>query len=364
MQVSELDGLPQNICLNCIREINQAYSFKQKCERSEQTLLSLLKLSNVKQKEVVTENECPPNNEVNDKQIILEFTEEVVDDNESLSQRHSHGLATNRDAGTDEAINKTLYQCLNCCSIFYSNSELEKHQLIYCKLCKMYYEHTDNRIHKQNHDYYEETVLTKDDEQQTLFHCEKCALYFLQEEIYIEHCKIHEKDLAANNDNVNVEAPIIQHQSDGGNQYAAIRELVTNEDVEIVETNIANIEPISVAEQITIGETYQEDSAVHEQSSNKQLKCSICNGQFVNEKSLMIHFNSKKCMQPSFQCDSCNRVFAKKKFLLKHIISTHQGPDVNKEETTVQSGKHQKMDKRKYKCKSCPKGRCIILCLF
>lgn len=42
-QISEDDELPKKMCLNCVSEMNQAFSFKQKCERSEETLLTLLK---------------------------------------------------------------------------------------------------------------------------------------------------------------------------------------------------------------------------------------------------------------------------------------------------------------------------------
>lgn len=42
LQAQPSDGLPQQVCITCISEINSAVSFKQKCERSERTLYSCL----------------------------------------------------------------------------------------------------------------------------------------------------------------------------------------------------------------------------------------------------------------------------------------------------------------------------------
>lgn len=36
------DGLPNNVCLQCVHHINSSFSFKQLCERSENTLRDLL----------------------------------------------------------------------------------------------------------------------------------------------------------------------------------------------------------------------------------------------------------------------------------------------------------------------------------
>ncbi|KAJ8968592.1 hypothetical protein NQ314_002258 [Rhamnusium bicolor] len=41
-KVMENDGLPSQICLQCVHYINRAFSFKQLCERSENTLRELL----------------------------------------------------------------------------------------------------------------------------------------------------------------------------------------------------------------------------------------------------------------------------------------------------------------------------------
>lgn len=40
--MAEGDGLPSQVCLQCVHYINRAFSFKQLCERSESTLRQLL----------------------------------------------------------------------------------------------------------------------------------------------------------------------------------------------------------------------------------------------------------------------------------------------------------------------------------
>lgn len=44
-QVTEGDGLPSQVCLQCVHYIGRAFSFKQLCERSDSTLRQLLGLS-------------------------------------------------------------------------------------------------------------------------------------------------------------------------------------------------------------------------------------------------------------------------------------------------------------------------------
>lgn len=45
IQVIEGDGMPSQVCLQCVHYINRAFSFKQLCERSDTTLRQLLATS-------------------------------------------------------------------------------------------------------------------------------------------------------------------------------------------------------------------------------------------------------------------------------------------------------------------------------
>lgn len=37
-QIIEGDGLPENICLNCVQSLNRMVSFRKQCKRSDETL--------------------------------------------------------------------------------------------------------------------------------------------------------------------------------------------------------------------------------------------------------------------------------------------------------------------------------------
>lgn len=57
MQVTEGDGMPSQVCLQCVHYINQAFSFKQLCERSDATLKQILASSTFLELKPVNPNE-------------------------------------------------------------------------------------------------------------------------------------------------------------------------------------------------------------------------------------------------------------------------------------------------------------------
>lgn len=90
------DELPKKMCLNCISEMNQAFTFKQKCERSEKTLRS-----------------------------ILEHTESMK---ENVKNQHSiESLSKLPEAHLGEVPNLEIYQCIKCSEVFKMKSDIEHH---------------------------------------------------------------------------------------------------------------------------------------------------------------------------------------------------------------------------------------------
>lgn len=55
LKISAKDELPEKMCLSCVSEMNQAFAFKQKCERSEKTLRSYLQQNNIKEEKTQIE---------------------------------------------------------------------------------------------------------------------------------------------------------------------------------------------------------------------------------------------------------------------------------------------------------------------
>lgn len=96
------------MCLNCISEMNQAFAFVQKCERSEKTLRSLLDQPTPI---IVEINELPPAtnqypNERVEKSVVC--VSNTVDCQTKLVDGHS-------------------YQCSDCCVEFKTKLEFERH---------------------------------------------------------------------------------------------------------------------------------------------------------------------------------------------------------------------------------------------
>lgn len=351
-QVAENDDLPKNICLNCISEVNQAYSFKQKCERSEQTLKTYLRQFNEQQTE--TKDETMAKIEQSEEhEIVFENSKEIVESDGHLEQESSEQIIIDKQ-DADEGVSRTLYQCLNCCSLFNSNSELENHlindhHLIYCKVCKVYYGSEEDEIHKQSHGIQEVKILSEE-QNQPLFCCDKCMLYFLEKKVFLRHCKIHH-NLPNNEENIN-ELNEIQFQ------HVEVNEEINQKDDYLVVQTHAEAKPMPVIENIEETVVYESDTSALE-SNDRKVYCSICNAEFATQKSLHIHFNSKKCMQASFECDICGRVFAKKRYLLKHMVTLHCGNEADKQKDGKDVLECERLEKKKYKCTICPKGESV-----
>lgn len=264
-------------------------------------------------------------------EIILEITKEP---NEIIQVASQH-----LDDKHNEMISETLYQCLNCSSIFNSNTDLENHLLndhnfVYCKRCKVYYNSEEDEMHQQSHTTQQE-IIVQEEENQPLFCCDKCMLYFLEEKLFMKHCKTHH-DLTDNEEKI-IEFDEITFETEQKDHY---------------QTGQSHTEQNPVIEPVEEAGIYDSETSA---PNDKKFYCSICNAMFATQKSLHIHFNSKKCLQESFECDICKRVFAKKKYLLKHIVTSHCSNKTkeNEDKGTLEC---EKQGKRRYKCTICPKG--------
>lgn len=107
------DRLPKMMCLTCVSEMNQAYAFKQKCERSETTLLSYIKqMEHVSVPENTTKAEPGT------------WSGDEIEDNDMNERSPLHDEAMAPESIMSEQI---IYQCVNCSVEFESNEEIEQH---------------------------------------------------------------------------------------------------------------------------------------------------------------------------------------------------------------------------------------------
>lgn len=342
--------MPENICLNCTGEMIQAYTFKQKCERSESTLRSYLNLKKVRNEmnsQVVTISP-PINNKKTINKIIL--NEEIEPENYTdsnadiiscieLSNTESH--STQEEIIEDEnSKSKVMYQCVNCLAGFCSSAEIENHLLS---------EH-EAEFHERNE------INNPSTSETVSYKCEICVIEFTQRQSFDDHCQLHVID----NSEEHLEEVESVIESDG--HYTESTKMENNITVanQSEQTNQITIVYEDNAETI---ENIQNPDESLPKISNTKFYCSHCNGEFAKQRSLFLHFNSKKCMEQSFQCDICQRVFVKKRYLLRHINSVHTSSNKADDQEDVERAsvtkEPQKSHTRKYKCTLCPKSMCV-----
>lgn len=175
LDMGEHDGLPSQICLQCYNAINQAYNFKQQCEKSDNVLKNLLKehLQNVKVVKIenmLEENDEPDNNS--------KYSDELTADEEYLPMEdvamiEEVDIAENNTiveaVDFDERINM-VYECGDCYITFQNANELNDHALI----CH------DNE---------------QGDAKESTFSCSNCGKKFKNIDVLRNHiriCEIHE----------------------------------------------------------------------------------------------------------------------------------------------------------------------------
>lgn len=152
-----MDGLPQNICNECISDVSTAYKFKQKCEQADTNLRSLAETelsSNILQHHVTTDNY----NEPSDKK-----TKEAMHSQTHDIQLDISSVENNTKADTSIAIN-------NECEEEISNFILD----------------VFDKIEEDG-----EKLKTKKEEKKKFYTCEICNKRYVQNTGLIWHMRMH-----------------------------------------------------------------------------------------------------------------------------------------------------------------------------
>lgn len=122
-QASAGDGLPENICLICISEMNQAYSFKQKCERSE------LALRAFQRKVLLTEHAVPSTSRSVTNIMCIDGIADAASKTLTCDVKPAKQLSYLIQEQITDSSGKAIYQCMNCWMTFDASSEVEMHLL-------------------------------------------------------------------------------------------------------------------------------------------------------------------------------------------------------------------------------------------
>lgn len=234
------------MCLNCISEMNQAFAFKQKCERSERTLRLYLHQINYETRQIAVQK---PN--VDPLQYHVDTGDGVVFESECST------IQQNECQIQDSIIQPDIYHCTNCSSEFNTMLEIERHI-----------------------------------------------------------CKPADENLVYNS---------VEDQTESSPQPLSEKTMTENVVMDFIAENTLNF------------------------------ICSRCKASFSSRRSLSLHFNSRKCLQHSYECDICSKIFIKKRYLIRHLQRMHK---MSNELHTKKNTKNtqSKSNKRNFKCHLCPKG--------
>lgn len=287
---------------------------------------------------------------------------------QQIESRNGKNMIIFLPSGKGTEINEEIsmiYECVSCSERFISDSTLRKHLLNeheaqFCEECNMYFNADAYKEHIKVHaaQIQAPTVQVEKPSKTT---CDICALEFGTKEIFDEHfVKFHEMD----DDDYEVlsedggDAEAMDTTGHGfENAYENYEEIIEEEHV-VVTKEEKNESPETVIE------VFEMVASSEPAAADGKFYCSRCNAVFAKQLSLNIHFNSKKCLQQTFECDICHRVFAKKKNLALHIKTHTNQPELSctackaafKEKQQYQVHmKSQHPNERKYRCTICPK---------
>lgn len=393
MQAFKDDGLPENICITCLSEINQAVSFKQKCERSDFTLKIYLqqthmndtgsKIESVQSIENISQHHQTHQQQELLQQILqtkLENKDSILNDlgdicylkaedtgqpsssQENLMLFHKETSSKEKSAieSTEEAsvdcddnndgdkyfINENechkesshiLYHCQVCCEMFQFSEDLEQHVKFHSNNEKKDEpEHMNiDYNHAQDTDYEQkckEKSLTNKP-----YKCDQCKTEFVHKKNFVKHMKKHDDTESVKDANV---------------KESGMENTPHDDSDSSTNSNDAHLKPVILP-------------LFQPPRTSTGLQCSKCGANFVKEKSLNIHQTLNKCTEKAFQCHICQRIFVRKRNLTRHM-RTHS--DKKEFPCTQCNREFRRQDQlslhmkdhgtgRKHQCNFCPKGR-------
>lgn len=339
------DGMPEKVCLTCISEINRCYSFKIKCDNSENTLRQLLKIpyeskqltvpvddienqtntieSNSshpdcnEQDQTHTEQDTWENphdpKECTETNLVLEEEDEKQASDVDSKENEIPEDGKEKQHILDEDQNSGDY------SIIFSkfiNDTQDESQIV---------EHTEDVSPNEPHE-----LLSSNENSSKPnkfeYKCSMCPMSFVHKRNLEKHKnKIHNSSEILVDDGNTVDSKseciILKYdleldeddeESQDQEQVESAAQEVQQSDFQLVEIegNIANQE--------------SEQHGQHlEESQAKELRCPRCSALFAMHSSLNIHIKLNKCTKPQFSCKECQKVFISKVSLKEHL-KTHK----------------------------------------
>ncbi|KAJ8954977.1 hypothetical protein NQ318_000408 [Aromia moschata] len=302
VQVLQGDGLPHQICIQCLQSVNKAYTFKQLCEKSDLTLRNYLNLH-------LQSISIQPNNLIDEVKTDLFNTTEVL-------QQSSIFQDIFNDATTHSLVETFTNQ--NASTVVSDLAETMQSLQTIAEQCLPESWESDGQIVPCN-----SQEATDSFNLDSVFKCQFCGEMFKDEWSLGEHIKHHtgQNKYFCNmcdkicNSSSDLNKHIIEHtfvDSKDNMIPARPKEDFRNFMCNICDSNFTDAKYLKKH----LKEVHFVDSAPILDVEKKNV-CNICGKRYKQNKDLVMHMRSHTGERP-LSCEICHRTFALPSSLHKH----------------------------------------------
>ncbi|CAH2090153.1 unnamed protein product [Euphydryas editha] len=298
LQVNKEDGLPRNLCDDCVQTLQIMYMFRNQALNSESELKKLLVLNRIKSEDV-------------DYDYKNEF------DYFSYEDSPINNVQSNPE--TEATV--TIYNCVACGKNYTSYEKYLKHKTTHNEPSKTYTKcskkfHSESLLKERMSEHCEiviesgqisESLKTEVKEEDEEYKCSECSLSFKSHKHLLSHLKEH-----VNSDLIDQKLidSIQQHSDILENIDTEIKIEVSNEQFKCPQCNLVFEKYRSLLSHSKKHKNHHEENAV--------FKCNYCGRGFSSKGPLKRHLMLHSKEKP-FKCTKCPKSYARRDVLVAHM---------------------------------------------
>lgn len=309
----------------CVSELNKCFAFREKCERTEQTLTSLLEYN----EDIDDDGEDSDNMTTNNVSISnMKITFDDNGDSEKIvimekpAEEEEEPETYEEIEVTDELLESAVQvnneaESLNTLMQRHPNSKITKSENENILLIITEEGMPDTYIVDKK-----DCDLTKDFQDKQLYKCDECNLDFIRKKNFENHFKRY-------------------HNGKSDKSSSPLRKKL----------------------RMTVKVEEDNDKARQDLEDNPSAKrCKNCCALYLNELSLKLHESKNMCMKvEAFQCEICQKVFADQTSYMKHVETHSDNKDEEGEIELFKEQMNESLDNdpdnpKKHTCDTCNKS--------